>query len=59
MGCKYEVLSVPNCDFPAAEGPDTVFRAFGIQHDGNRQFELVPDCLDHVNLFLVFLVSAV
>ena len=57
--CKGKAVPVPECDFPVLESPDAILRTLGVQHDGNRQFEFLPDRLDHVDLFLVLLMGAV
>ena len=58
-GREGEFRAVGKLDISVLKGADAVFGAFGVEHDGDRQAEPLPNLLDHVKLLLVLLVRAV
>ena len=56
---KRERIAIGQQNFLVFKGLDTIFRSLGIQHDGNGKVQLLSDLLNHLNLLLMLLVTAV
>ena len=59
LGGKGKMISVVYGDAAVFKGADAVFRAFGIQHDRDRQIQLCADFFDGIDTDKVFRMGAV
>ena len=56
---KREDIALGNRDLSIFKGLDAIFGTFGIQHDRNREIELLSDLLDQIDGRLMLLVRSV
>ena len=56
---KRKVCAFRNGNLAGGEGSDAIFRTFCVQHNCNRQPQLLPDLLNQFNLFFMLFMGAV